>query len=68
MKYILEGSEVEVGKVLRENRIRVATGKIKFIPVASEAEEEATDIKDVTATDIKDVKKADTKTPRKSKK
>ena len=38
MKYILEGSEQEVNKVLRENSIRVARGLVKFSPVPSEEE------------------------------
>lgn len=69
-KYILEGQEAEVKKVLRENRVRVAMGLIKFRPVADgtgfepetdKKEVEATDTKETEVTDKKEVEVADKK-------
>ena len=34
MKYILEGDEKELGRVLREQRIRIGRGLIKITPIS----------------------------------
>ena len=34
MKYILEGDEKELGRVLREQRIRIGRGLIKVTPIS----------------------------------
>ena len=34
MKYILEGDEKELGRVLREQRIRIVRGLIKITPIS----------------------------------
>lgn len=54
MKYIISGEDKELGKVIRENSIRVARGLIKFEPVPAESSED-------TKEPVDDTK--DTKTP-----
>lgn len=73
MKYVIEGSKPEIDKVLRENRVRVAMGLIKFSPLAdAPVKKPAADTKEVPACDDKHTEPKDTKEaprkPRKSKK
>lgn len=67
MKYILSGDAKEVEKVMRENRIRVARGLIKFEPVpaevAADAKTSTTDDKTPVSTDDKAPKAIDVKKP-----
>ena len=42
-KYILQGNEADVDKVVRENRIRVARRLIEFIPCDEESSEDIID-------------------------
>lgn len=76
MKYILEGSDAEIKKVLQENKLRAARGVIKFTPYADTKVVKVADTKKVAKTEVKQVEQADTKyvkagdtkKPRKSKK
>ena len=69
MKYIVSGPALD--KVIRENRIRVARGEIKFTPFVEAApapvndvpETPVEDTKDVVVEDTKDVPVVDTKKP-----
>jgi len=69
MKYIVSGPALD--KVIRENRIRVARGEIKFTPFVEAApapvndvtEAPVEDAKDVVVEDTKDVPVVDTKKP-----
>lgn len=69
MKYIVSGPALD--KVIRENRIRVARGEIKFTPfveappapVNDVPETPVEDTKDVVVEDTKDVPVVDTKKP-----
>lgn len=61
MNYILSGNPNDVEKVIRENRIRVARGLIKFEPVPAEPAEDTKE----PVTDTKDIENPvdDTKVP-----
>lgn len=69
-KVILEGNERTVNQIIRENRIRVGRGLVKFSPAedaaperqTSEEAECDTDSKDIEA-DAKDIVPDDTKEP-----
>lgn len=69
MKYIVSGPALD--KVIRENRIRVARGEIKFTPFVEAAPAPVNDIpetpvedtKDEVVEDTKDVPVVDTKKP-----
>lgn len=69
MKYIVSGPALD--KVIRENRIRVARGEIKFTPFVEAApapfndvtETPVEDTKDVVVEDTKDVPVVDAKKP-----
>lgn len=61
MNYLLQGDPREIEKVIRENRIRVQRGLIKFSPVVSGTEP---DSNAVDVTDTKNPPAPDTKTPK----
>lgn len=67
MKCVFEGDAKELGKVLRENRLRISRGVIKVTPLA-EAEESAADAKEAEILDSKAEPEADAKEPKKPKK
>ena len=63
-KYIVEGPALD--NVLKENRIRVKRGLIKFTPLNGEAEDTTEvapeeDVKDIPIEDTKDIPEEDTK-------
>lgn len=50
--YIVEGPAL--GKVLRENRLRIERGEIKFTPLVEDGKkQEVTDTKEVKLADVK---------------
>ena len=53
MKYIVSGPALD--KVLRENRIRIARGEIKFTPFVEAAPATVKDVPETPAEDVKDV-------------
>ena len=53
MKYIVSGPALD--KVLRENRIRIARGEIKFTPLVEAAHATVKDVPETPAEDVKDV-------------
>lgn len=59
MKYIVSGPALD--KVIRENRIRVARGEIKFTPFVEAAPAPVNDVLETPVEDTKDVVVEDTK-------
>lgn len=59
MKYIVSGPALD--KVIRENRIRVARGEIKFTPFVEAAPAPVNDVPETPVEDTKDVVVEDTK-------
>ena len=59
MKYIVSGPALD--KVIRENRIRVARGEIKFTPFVEAAPAPVNDVQETPVEDTKDVVVEDTK-------
>ena len=59
MKYIVSGPALD--KVIRENRIRVARGEIKFTPLVEAAPAPVNDVTETPVEDTKDVVVEDTK-------
>lgn len=59
MKYIVSGPALD--KVIRENRIRVARGEIKFTPFVEAAPAPVNDVTEAPVEDAKDVVVEDTK-------
>lgn len=59
MKYIVSGPALD--KVIRENRIRVARGEIKFTPFVEAAPAPVNDVTEAPVEDTKDVVVEDTK-------
>lgn len=59
MKYIVSGPALD--KVIRENRIRVARGEIKFTPFVEAAPAPVNDVTETPVEDTKDVVVEDTK-------
>lgn len=53
MKYIVSGPALD--KVIRENRIRVARGEIKFTPFVEAAPAPVNDVTETPVEDTKDV-------------
>ena len=63
-RYIIEGNDADVERVLQENRIRVERGVIKFTPAQPETVYR-TDEKTCDCADSKYVEVEDSKTPKK---